>query len=206
MWANNPQTLTPTDPNQRATTVKDPDITEISVACWKNSENKLKTIKIIPEAKTVTPIPLTRTVMSTTTTITETVTAERKPKTVYPPCETCGKTNHSTEKCCFGANAANRPPPRHRRPERQNQVPVRANQSDSNEAPQATAQKLNYQCHVFTPELRVTDRRQLTQNFHQFQRLSGSNPRRPMYLISIKLSLMKLINIPTCTNLNREVM
>ena len=33
--------------------------------------------------------------------------AERKPKTVYPPCETCGKTNHSTEKCYFGANAAN---------------------------------------------------------------------------------------------------
>ena len=27
--------------------------------------------------------------------------AERKPKTVYPPCETCGKTNHSTEKCYF---------------------------------------------------------------------------------------------------------
>ena len=38
--------------------------------------------------------------------------AERKPKTVYPPCKTCGKTNHSTEKCNFGANAANRPPPR----------------------------------------------------------------------------------------------
>ena len=53
--------------------------------------------------------------------------AGRKPKTVYPPCETCGKTNHSTEKCYFGANAANRPPPRHRRPERQNQVPERAN-------------------------------------------------------------------------------
>ena len=45
--------------------------------------------------------------------------AERKPKTVYPPCETCGKTNHSTEKCYFGAKAANRPPDRHRRPERQ---------------------------------------------------------------------------------------
>ena len=27
--------------------------------------------------------------------------AERKPKTVYPPCETCWKTNHSTEKCYF---------------------------------------------------------------------------------------------------------
>ena len=36
--------------------------------------------------------------------------AERKPKTVYPPCETCGKTNHSTEKCYYGANAAKRPP------------------------------------------------------------------------------------------------
>ena len=28
---------------------------------------------------------------------------------LYPPCETCGKTNHSTERCYFGANAANRP-------------------------------------------------------------------------------------------------
>ena len=69
--------------------------------------------------------------------------AERKPKTVYPPCETCGKTNHSTEKCYFGANAAHRPPPRQRRPERQNHVPERANQSDTNEAPQAAAQNLN---------------------------------------------------------------
>ena len=69
--------------------------------------------------------------------------AERKPKTVYPPCETCGKTNHSTEKCYFGASAANRPPPRHRRPERQNQVQERANQNDSNESNQAAAQNLN---------------------------------------------------------------
>ena len=37
--------------------------------------------------------------------------AERKPKLVYPPCETCGKTNHSTERCYHGANAAKRPPP-----------------------------------------------------------------------------------------------
>ena len=67
MWANNPQTLTPTDPNQRDTTVKSPDITEISVAGWKNGEKKLKMIKIIPDTKTVPPIPLIRTVMSTTT-------------------------------------------------------------------------------------------------------------------------------------------
>ena len=69
--------------------------------------------------------------------------AETKPRTFYPTCETCGKTNNSTEKCYFGANAANRPPPRHRRPERQNEIPERANKSDSNEVPQAAAQYLN---------------------------------------------------------------
>ena len=69
--------------------------------------------------------------------------AERKPKTVYPPCETCGKTNHSTERCYHGANAANRPPPRQRRRERQNQVQERGNQNDSNEINQAAAQNLN---------------------------------------------------------------
>ena len=37
--------------------------------------------------------------------------AEGKPKTVYPPSETCGKTNHSAERCYVGANAANRPLP-----------------------------------------------------------------------------------------------
>ena len=69
--------------------------------------------------------------------------AKRKPNTVYPPCETCGKTNHSTEKCYHGANAAKRPPLRQRRPERQNQVQERANQNDSNETIQAAAQNLN---------------------------------------------------------------
>ena len=66
-----------------------------------------------------------------------------KPKTVYPPCETCGTTNNSTENCYHGANAANRPPPRQRRPERQNKVQERANQNDSNETTQAAARNLN---------------------------------------------------------------
>ena len=69
--------------------------------------------------------------------------AERKPKTVYPPCETCGKRNLSTERWYQVANAANRPPLRQRRPERQNQVQERANQNDSNETTQAAAQNLN---------------------------------------------------------------
>ena len=69
--------------------------------------------------------------------------AKKKPKIVYSTCETCEKTNHSTERCYFEANAANRPPPRHGRPERQNQVPERANQSDSTEVPQNAAQNVN---------------------------------------------------------------
>ena len=36
---------------------------------------------------------------------------DRKSRTLYPPCDTCGKTNHFTERCYVGANAANRPLP-----------------------------------------------------------------------------------------------
>ena len=69
------QTQMLTDTNQRATTVKSQDITKISVACGKNSENKLKILKILLETKTVTPKTLTQTSMSTliTTTATKTV-------------------------------------------------------------------------------------------------------------------------------------
>ena len=104
------------------------------------------------------------------------IRAEIKPKTVSPPCETCGKTNHSTEKCYYGANAANRPTPRHRRPERQNHVQERANQNDSNGTIQAAAQNWNWKSHVFTPELWFTYRRLL--NFHQSLKLSSSNLKR----------------------------
>ena len=41
---------------------------------------------------------------------------DRRPRHVYPPCDTCGNSNQSTEKCYFGANAANRPPHRNKRP------------------------------------------------------------------------------------------
>ena len=44
---------------------------------------------------------------------------DRKSRTLYPPCETCGKTNHSTERCYVGANAANRPLPWKNKPEEQ---------------------------------------------------------------------------------------
>ena len=43
----------------------------------------------------------------------------RKSKTLYPPCEICGKTNHSTERCYVGANAVNRPLPWKSKPQQQ---------------------------------------------------------------------------------------
>ena len=65
---------------------------------------------------------------------------DRRPRPVYLPCETCGKSNHSTEKCYFEANAANRLPPRNRRPEGQNQAQQRNAQSNSDGSFQAVAQ------------------------------------------------------------------
>ena len=44
---------------------------------------------------------------------------DRKSRTLYTPCETCGKTNHSTERCYVGANAANRPLPWKNKPQEQ---------------------------------------------------------------------------------------
>ena len=68
---------------------------------------------------------------------------DRRPKPIFPPCETCGRTNHSTERCYFGANAANRPPPRNRRPEGQNQSQKNNAQNNSGGNVQAAAQALN---------------------------------------------------------------
>ena len=68
---------------------------------------------------------------------------DRKPRPVFPPCETCGRTNHSTERCYLGANAANRPPPRNRRPEGQNQAQQGNTQNNSDGNVQAVAQPLN---------------------------------------------------------------
>ena len=69
---------------------------------------------------------------------------DKRPRPVFPPCdETCGRTNHSTEKCYLGANAASRLPSRKTRPEGQNQVQQRNAQSNSDGNVQAAAQTLN---------------------------------------------------------------
>ena len=61
----------------------------------------------------------------------------RKSRTLYPPYETCGKTNHSTESCYFGANAENRPLPWMNKPQEQD-----AHDSITG-CVQATAQQFN---------------------------------------------------------------
>ena len=68
---------------------------------------------------------------------------DRKSRPVFPPCEICDRNNNSTENCYLGANAANRPPPRNRRPEGQNQGQQNTAQSNSDGNVQAAAQTLN---------------------------------------------------------------
>ena len=115
---------------------------------------------------------------------------DRRSRLVFPSCETCGRTNHSTEECYLGANAANRRPPRNRRPEGQNQVQQRNAQTNSDGNVQAAAQTLNQPRHVFTPELHLTDRRQMKyRNFHQFPRLPGSNLRRSLQIKTTQILL-----------------
>ena len=43
----------------------------------------------------------------------------RKSRTLYPPCETCGKANQSTERCYVGTNAVTRPLPWKSKPQQQ---------------------------------------------------------------------------------------
>ena len=62
---------------------------------------------------------------------------DRNSRTLYPPCETCGKTNHSTERCYVGANAANKPLPWKNKPQEQD------THDSITGCVQATAQHLN---------------------------------------------------------------
>ena len=64
---------------------------------------------------------------------------DRRSRLVFPPCETCGRNNHNTEKCHLGANAANRPLPRNRRPEGRNQGQQNKAPSNSDGNVQAAA-------------------------------------------------------------------
>ena len=69
--------------------------------------------------------------------------ADGKLETVYLICETCGKTNHSAERCSVGANAATRPLPWKSKPEGQSGHLQQDAQSSITGCVLATAQHLN---------------------------------------------------------------
>ena len=77
-----PQIRTPTDPNHRATTVKDKDIIKTSVACSENRKNKLKAPKMVQETETLAPTNLfpTTTAMIIKTIITIIIKTVTEPK------------------------------------------------------------------------------------------------------------------------------
>ena len=77
-------------------------------------------------------------------------------------CGTCGNTKYPTEKCYYGTNAANRPLPWKRKETGQNGPQVQDEQNKITENVLAAAQPLNWICHVFAPELHVTNWRLLT--------------------------------------------
>ena len=137
----------PTDRNQRATTIKKPGQYRNQCRLLKKQREQTEINQNSPgnknsDANNSNP---NSNVNNNNNKNKNSNSAKKKPKIVYPSCETCGKANHSIEKCYFGANAANwrpPPPPPRTRPERQNQVPDRANQTDVYEV-QTAAQNLN---------------------------------------------------------------
>ena len=72
-----------------------------------------------------------------------------KSRTLYPPCEACGKTDHSTERCYVGANAENRPLPWKSQLEGESGHPQQDAQNSITGCVLARAQHLNWKCHIF---------------------------------------------------------
>ena len=98
-----------TEPNQRVTIVKNQDIKKNQCRLLKKQREQTENTQNNPGNKstdTNTSNP-NGNVDNPNNNNRNSIKAERKPKTVYPPCETCGKTNHSTARCYHGANAAN---------------------------------------------------------------------------------------------------
>ena len=74
----------PTDPKQRAITVKNRDIIEVSVAYWKRAKNRLQTLKTNLERKQLAPKTLfQKTVQTTITTTTKTVTELKESQKLF---------------------------------------------------------------------------------------------------------------------------
>ena len=97
------QTQVLTDRSQRTTTVKNQHITENSAVLLKRQKEQTEDTQIEPGNKNIganNSIPNNNKIKNKNNNYHKNCNiSERKPKTFYPPYETCGKTNHSTEKC-----------------------------------------------------------------------------------------------------------
>ena len=107
-------------------TVKNQDIPKISVACRKKQREQTENTQNNPGdknscANNSNPNSNVNNNNNNHNNYKNKNIAETKPETVYPPCETCSKTNHSVERCYVGANAANRPLPWKSKPEGQSE-------------------------------------------------------------------------------------
>ena len=136
------QQITNTDANRPKPTChhcKKPGHYKNHCRLLKNSENKLKIVKIIPETKTVTPGLLTRTATSTIiliTTTTATEPKERRKLFTHPVRHVEKQTTPHRNATLEPMQPIDRLPGREDRKDK-NQVPERANQNDAKEAPQA---------------------------------------------------------------------
>ena len=113
---------TPTSPNQHATNAKHQVAIKISAVNSNEKKTKPEIVRLVPTITMVVPkqtLTPTRKLQTIPKANNINNQRDRRCRLVFPPSETCGRTNHSTEKCYLGANAANRPPPRNWRPEGQ---------------------------------------------------------------------------------------
>ena len=159
----------------------------------KRQKSSLRILKIVLETKTVAPILLSQRKIQTrilTTSTTKTVTErnENRKLFIHPVRHVEKQTTPQRKTTMERMQAIDRLPGIEDRKKRTRSK--KANQNDSNEKIQAAAQNLNLKCDVFTPQLRLTDRRLL--NFYQSVMLFGSNPRRLIHLKCIKTQLLIL--------------
>ena len=98
--------------NQHSITAKNLATNYINAVSSGERKTKLKEPKKVLAEKTVVKQFLSRTDINANDSSSNNThnRSDRKTRTVHPPRGTCGKTIHSTEKCCFGVNSANRPP------------------------------------------------------------------------------------------------
>ena len=82
---------------------------------------------------------------------------DRKPRIIFPLCETCAESKHSTAESYFGSNAAIILPPRHGRPTGQIETQRQDTLNNAKESFHTAAPTLFLKRQVSTPVLYLTD-------------------------------------------------